>query len=91
MRSKTYLDETENTSNSEDSDNPEKCWTDREVGKHILQEDSHYRCKYEDEVKKIPWNGEVMVAQANDFHNRLCKQEIHIRFIIRKTKNISKI
>ena len=68
-----YLYETENPANPEDSDNPEKCWTDGEVCKHILQEDSHYRCKDKDEVKEVPRDSEVMVTQANDFDNSLCK------------------
>ena len=71
-----YLDESENAANPEDSHNPEKCWTDREVGKYVLQEDSHYRCKDKDEIKEVPRDSEVMVPQAYDFYNCLCKRII---------------
>lgn len=58
----TYLDKTENASDPEDSDYPEKRRADGEVGEHILKKDTHDWCEDEDEVKKIPWHRKIMMA-----------------------------
>lgn len=68
----TYLNKTENASDPKNSDYPEKCRADREISKHILQEDAHDRCKHKNEVKEIPWHCEVMMAQTNDLDYCLC-------------------
>lgn len=69
---KTYLDKTQNASDPEDADYPEKCWADGEVGEDIMEEYAHDGCKHQDKVKQVPRYREVVMAQANDLDYGFC-------------------
>lgn len=69
---KTYLDKTQNASDPEDADYPEKCWADGEVSEDIMEEYAHDGGKHQDKVKQVPRYREVVMAQTNDLDYGFC-------------------
>ena len=70
----TYPNKSENPSNPEYPDNPQKSWGHRKVSHEVFHDNANYGSDHKNKVKQIPGCCEIVMPQTNYFNCGLCKK-----------------